>query len=167
MDNFDFEDDANLTEDMKTKKKRLMKEANWDDLLFWDKIRLFDVWSLVSILANLLQVIGCWYSIFRDRLDMDDADRILGAGCMLAWWTMLRYLLKTEQYRSMLSSFQKAAPFVFRALISTIPLFVGYAFLGMSIFWESRRFTNFSVSSYTLFALMHGDMIWDTYNDMI
>lgn len=54
MDNFDFEDDANLTEDMKTKKKRLMKEANWDDLLFWDKIRLFDVWSLVSILANLL-----------------------------------------------------------------------------------------------------------------
>lgn len=48
-----------------------------------------------------------------------------------------------------------------------IPLFIGYAFLGMAIFWESRRFENFSVSCYTLFALMHGDMIWDTYNDMI
>jgi|TARA_B110000285_G_C15092588_1_gene599976 hypothetical protein len=67
----------------------------------------------------------------------------------------------------MLASFSKSAPFVARALISMIPLFIGYAFLGMAIFWESRRFGDFSVSCYTLFALMHGDMIWDTYNDMI
>ena len=67
----------------------------------------------------------------------------------------------------MLASFGKSAPFVARALISMIPLFIGYAFLGMAIFWESRRFGDFSVSCYTLFALMHGDMIWDTYNDMI
>jgi hypothetical protein len=67
----------------------------------------------------------------------------------------------------MLVSFQKAAPFMIRALISIVPLFIGYAFLGISYFWESRRFTSFSISCYTLFALMHGDMIWDTYNDMI
>ena len=86
---------------------------------------------------------------------------------MLAWWVMLRYLSKTQAYKAMLASFYKAAPFVARALISMIPLFIGYAFLGMAIFWESRRFADFSVSCYTLFALMHGDMIWDTYNDMI
>jgi hypothetical protein len=67
----------------------------------------------------------------------------------------------------MLASFQKAAPFVARALISMIPLFIGYAFLGMAIFWESRRFATFSISCYTLFALMHGDMIWDTYSELI
>lgn len=67
----------------------------------------------------------------------------------------------------MLDSFNKAAPFVGRALVSMIPLFIGYAFLGMAIFWESRRFATISVSCYTLFSLMHGDMIWDTYNDMI
>ena len=86
---------------------------------------------------------------------------------MLAWFVMLRYLLKTESYRSMLASFGKSAPFIGRALISVVPLFIGYAFLGMAVFWESRRFANFSISCYTLFALMHGDMIWDTYNDMI
>ena len=67
----------------------------------------------------------------------------------------------------MLMSFSKAGPFVFRALVSVIPLFIGFAFLGMAVFWESRRFGNFGVSCYTLFALMHGDMIWDTYNDML
>ena len=67
----------------------------------------------------------------------------------------------------MLASFIKSAPFVARALVSMIPLFIGYGFLGMALFLESRRFSSFSVSCYTLFALMHGDMIWDTYNDLI
>ena len=42
-----------------------MKEANWDDLLFWDKVRLFDTWSIISMVANLCQIIGSAYSIFR------------------------------------------------------------------------------------------------------
>ena len=38
---------------MRVRKARLMKEANWSDLLFWDKLRLFEIWSIISILANL------------------------------------------------------------------------------------------------------------------
>ena len=52
MENYE-DHDAYLAEDMMEKKKRLMKEANWNDLLMWDKIRLFDAWSVISILANL------------------------------------------------------------------------------------------------------------------
>ena len=144
-----------------------MEDANWDDLLFWDKIRLIDIWSIISILANITQIIGCLYSIFRNRLNIMTADKSLGIGCMFAWFIILRYILKTQSYRAMLASFNKALPFVFRAIVSMIPLFIGYAFLGMALFWESRRFANLSQSAYTLFALMHGDMIWDTYNDMI
>jgi hypothetical protein len=46
-------DDENITDDMKARRKRLIEEANWDDLLFWDKFRLFDIWSVISMLANL------------------------------------------------------------------------------------------------------------------
>lgn len=42
-----------MSENNLARKKRLMKEANWDDLLFWDKIRLFDIWSIISMLANI------------------------------------------------------------------------------------------------------------------
>jgi len=45
--------DENITDDMKAKRKRLIEEANWDDLLFWDKFRLFDIWSVITMLANL------------------------------------------------------------------------------------------------------------------
>ena len=44
-----------------------MKEANWKDLLFADKLRLIDIWSIVSILANICQVVGSFYSMFRSR----------------------------------------------------------------------------------------------------
>jgi len=144
-----------------------MKEADWDDLLFYDKIKLIDIWSIISIVANVSQIIGSLYSIFRNSLNIMTADKSLGIGCMLAWFVMLRYLLKTETYRAMLTAFNKAAPYVGRAIISMIPLFIGYAFLGMAIFWESRRFTSFSVSCFTLFSIMHGDMIWATYMDMV
>jgi hypothetical protein len=55
---------------MVQKKKRLMKEANWDDLLFTDKLRLFDAWALISLVANVIQIIGCSYSIFKNNLDI-------------------------------------------------------------------------------------------------
>lgn len=58
--------DKSYEDSIKAKKNRLMKEANWDDLLFWDKFRLFDIWSIISILANLCQILGCGYSIFRN-----------------------------------------------------------------------------------------------------
>lgn len=42
-----------LDENTIEKREKLMKEANWNDLMFWDKMRLFDIWSVISIIANL------------------------------------------------------------------------------------------------------------------
>ena len=52
QENFD-RDEILLNENIMEKKRRLMKEANWNDLLLWDKIRLFDAWCVISIMANL------------------------------------------------------------------------------------------------------------------
>ena len=155
-------------DEIQAKKEKLIREANWDDLLLSDKCKLLDGWSILSIIANIFQILGCIFTTFRDTFNLLVlADNMLGVGAMLAWFIILRYLLRTESYKSMLASFNKSLPFILRAIVSIIPLFLGYAFLGMSLFWESRRFADFTVSCYTLFALMHGDMIWDTYNDMI
>ena len=47
------------------RREMLMKNVNWDDLLFRDKMKLIDIWSVVSILANIFQIMGSVYSIFR------------------------------------------------------------------------------------------------------
>ena len=36
----------------------------------------------------------------------------------------------------------------------------------MSIFFESYRFSNVNLTMFTLFAIMNGDMVFDTYNDV-
>lgn len=47
------QENEQLDSNIKAKKARLMKEANWNELIFWDKIRLFDIWAIISIIANL------------------------------------------------------------------------------------------------------------------
>lgn len=52
MDHNEYEDPS-LPDELKARRARLMKEANWNDLLFADKLRLFDMWSILSMMANL------------------------------------------------------------------------------------------------------------------
>jgi len=80
---------------------------------------------------------------------------------------MLRYFLKTYRYSSMIESLILSINPIMKALLSVLPLFIGYGFLGMALFWESIRFMNISNSMFTLLALLNGDMIYDTYIDML
>lgn len=57
-------------------------------------------------------------------------------------------------------------PNVVRTLISTMPVLMGYTFLGVALFWKSNRFANASGCLTTLYALMFGDMVYDTFYDL-
>ena len=129
-------------------------------------MKLINTWSIISIVANSIQIIGWTCPFYWKDLDLYECNKNIGLGCMLAWWIMLMYILKSNDYKSMLASFGKALPEILRALISIIPLFIGYAFVGMTFFWESKRIMNFSNSFFSLFALMNLDMIWETYADL-
>lgn len=50
--------------------------------------------------------------------------------------------------------------------MGVLPIFIGYAFLGTIMFYRSNRFGDMGISLFTLFAVMNGDMIFDTYYDL-
>jgi len=52
------------------------------------------------------------------------------------------------------------------AMVGILPFFIGMGLLGNCIFWETNRFKDVSTSLFTNFALMHGDAVGDTWNDM-
>ena len=79
---------------------------------------------------------------------------------------MIRYLENLGLYSLIFRTVALSMPLVFRTIIAAIPIFMGVTFLGMSLFWESDRFKDTSTTMFTLFALMNGDMIWDTYADI-
>lgn len=52
-----------LNRNLQLRKEKLLKESDWNVLLLRDKLRLVDTWSIISILANLTQILGSIYAI--------------------------------------------------------------------------------------------------------
>ena len=84
---------------------------------------------------------------------------------MIAWLTLIRYMESSNEYSILGRTLTLSLPNVMRTLVSSVPILIGYTFLGVSIFWRSNRFSSASGSLVTLYALMFGDMVYDTFYD--
>ena len=71
-----------------------------------------------------------------------------------------------KEYSILGKTLSLSMPNVLRTLISSVPVIVGYTFLGLCLFWRSNRFSSASGSLVTLYALMFGDMVYDTFYDV-
>ena len=90
----------------------------------------------------------------------------MGIGALIIWICLLKYYDKTKGYNIVLNTMYNSSQIIIKALIGTLPVFIGFGILGMCLFWRSVRFNGFSNSMFSLFALMHGDMIYDTGYDL-
>jgi len=66
----------------------------------------------------------------------------------------------------MFATLIKSIPIVIKYLIGIFPLYFGFSILAWAIFWKSFRFRSLSASLFSQFALLNGDAIFDTYNDI-
>ena len=91
--------------------------------------------------------------------------RLLGSlGCSLLWVNLVRYLQYNRNYYMVILTIRFAAPRVLRFLVGVLPIMMGYAFFGMAYFGsESDRFSTFGSSMVTLFAVLNGDVIRETF----
>lgn len=72
----------------------------------------------------------------------------------------------SDEYSILGKTLTLSMPNVMKTLISTLPVLLGYTFLGVSIFWKSNRFSSAAGCLTTLYALMFGDMVYDTFYDL-
>ncbi len=72
----------------------------------------------------------------------------------------------SRDYSTLAKALSLSLPSVFRTLVSALPIFLGYACLGTALFWQSNRFASTSQCLTTLYSLMFGDMIYDTFHDI-
>ena len=52
---------------------------------------------------------------------------------------------------------------LFLFLLGVMPFFMGFVFLGQTIFWKYQKFSDSSTSTITLFAILNGDIVNDTF----
>jgi len=131
-----------------------------------DKKKLFNMWSLISILGNIVQIFGSVLSLFDSNNTMTSTEILVGFGCMLAYINIGRYLEYNREYSTIFATIKRALPNVLRYLLGVMPIFFGFIFFGLCMFWRSERFVNTSSTMITLFSMLNGDSIFDIFNDL-
>lgn len=77
----------------------------------------------------------------------------------------MKYFEHAPEYSFFSRTVAHAGPDVFRNLVNVIPFFIGFAMLGLSIFWQGYRFRDPSIAFFSLFCIMLGDEISNTFNE--
>lgn len=139
---------------------------DWSDLTNKDKLKLFSAWSLVTIMGDILLITGSLFLMLNTRTVSQKGEIILGLGAMLTWFSLLKFYQNLKGYNIIANTIENACEIVFKALTGIMPIFIGYGMLGTCIFWRSHRFSSFSTTMFSLFAVMNGDMIFDAWHDI-
>ena len=124
------------------------------------------MWSVICIISNLIQIFGSGISLFDFDNVLSSTEILVGFGCFLAYINIGRYLKFYHDYSTIFETLSKALPNVLRYLLGVFPIFFGFLFLGLCLFWRSERFSSPSNTMITLFALLNGDSVMDTFRDV-
>lgn len=129
-------------------------------------LKMIDFWNIISILANSIQFFGATISIFEPKNKGNFKYVLVGIGCFLSWVNLVRYFQFNKSYFFLFATLFRSASVAGKYLIGIMPIFLGFGFLGCSLFWRSPRFSCLSNAFFSQFALLNGDMVYDSYKDL-
>jgi len=132
---------------------------------FWDKYRLFNKWSVISAIGNLLTIFGSIFYLTQHWFPFFRTEHFLGFGCFLTWISFTRYFAHTKDYALISRTFGLSIPLVLRVMLGWLPIYIGFALLGVCLFWPFRDyFDNLPNAMFTLYAVMNGDSVGDVFS---
>lgn len=138
----------------------------WSELSLWEKLSIFNYWCIVYLLSDLCLITGTLILLIIRKEAMQSADIFIGLGCFFAWCSLPSYVHQTAHYSLITRTVTFTLPIVLRAMSGITPVFLGFVFLGICMFWDSNRYKNFTTSSFTCFAAMNGDSLYDIFYDI-
>ena len=148
-------------------KQSTTRRIRWKDLSFSDKAKLFNGWSLVILMSNFFQIFGAVLFVGRNLVPASNYQCFVGFGASLAWISISKYIEYTQRYSSFTRTISHAAPSIFKHLINMLPFWIGFAMLGMCVFWSGFRFKDPHIAFFSLFCTMFGDEISNTFTEVM
>lgn len=131
------------------------------------RARFSSKWYMFNVTANVLQVLAA-LSCLRlvRRMDISYRFTLIGLAALTSWVCVLRYLRYFHIYYVLVRTLSRAVPKCIRFVTGVSPILIGYALLGNCLFYQSPMFTTIGGSIATLFSLLNGDIIRDTFTDV-
>jgi len=137
----------------------------WEHLTWREKLSFFNLWFCITIVGNLIQFIAT-ITCFLPGGSVTGRLVCLGVACFFAWLNLLRYLEYFSTYYLLIRTLQMGVPRVGEFLVGVVPVFFGFAVMGVCLFWPTDNFSTLTQASMSLFAVLNGDMIHDTFANL-
>ncbi|CAK84641.1 unnamed protein product (macronuclear) [Paramecium tetraurelia] len=156
-------------QNLTTLKIILTEQKPWEQLTIKEKLLFFDLFLPIRILGNILQLISAGILVSETFIRVDGLSQydelMAGLGCFFAWFSIVKYLDYYEELHLIASVLESSIIPVCMAILNFLPVFLGYALLGMCLFSDSHQFVSLSSSINALFSLIYGDSISDVARD--
>lgn len=131
--------------------------------------KLFSMWRLSEIVCLLCLTISSGMNLTDNSARKPTAvfhSAVISLGQGLLWVNLIQYFSLNQNV--LVLTLERTIPRVLKFLLEVTPIFVGYAMFGVS-FYSSQtvRFTDLKSAFATLFSLINGDAIQETFQDLM
>lgn len=144
--------------------------TNWKEMPLYLKLHFFSLWVVADTVGSLIILLSVVLGLATEfGWSASEYYNILkGAGVLWSWLHLLEYMGLSKTLYSLSLTWVASIKRTTMFLVVVSPIFIGYALFGMLNFSQySSRFRNFDESCVSLFSLLLGDDIHDTFNDII
>lgn len=140
-------------------------KKDWNQLSFMTKMKLFNFYIIISILANIFQITGSLISVLNifvineTQSIMNFKIPMIGLGAMFAVLMLLNYIKDNYNMNLMNRTIYNSKSDIFYFVVGSLPVFFGFIFLSLKIFQNYVNFSDTTTSVITLFAFSMGDTV--------
>lgn len=135
-----------------------------------DKVEFLNLWYVMIVASDICTIAGSIVKVLIEIADntyYDPCSLLLGTGCFLIWFGVLRYLGFFNKYNIMIVTLKGAMPNVLRFLICAGIIYAAYAFFGWIVLGPYHpKFKTLSVSVECMFSLINGDDMYATFREL-
>ena len=153
------------------RRRRVESWRSWFDTIMVGLRHTLTRWVLVTLSACACAVVHAILDLSQNSAHApSDSGHKLAAGLavFLLWFNVVAYFAHNPNYYTLVLTLDRSIPRVLRFLVGALPVLLGYTLFGMLYFGDhTERFGSFQNSIITLFAVLNGDVIRETYMDIL
>ena len=104
---------------------------NWDDLTLSDKALIFNFWTFLIMLGDIMQISGSIFLSINTETTVYQSEVLLGFGALLAWISLIKYSENAKGYNIITNTIVNSSFVLSKAMIGILPVLIGFGLFAL------------------------------------
>lgn len=139
--------------------RQTVSAAVWDSLNFDEKVKFIDLWIIFTTIGNISQILGCLNILIVGNVTLSVNETVIGIGCFCSWICIIQFLKPNDHSYTVIDTLSRAYKRLGPYICGVLPIFMGFVFLAMCLFWKTGNYTSVTGAMLVNFAMLNGDTL--------